>query len=54
MCVLQRIAQSLLGIPASAPITEELRMKIDKVWHDGGIQQCYVRRNEFQLSDSAA
>lgn len=48
------IAQSLLGIPPSTPITQELKMQIERVWHDSGIKKCYQRRNEFQLSDSAA
>lgn len=26
---------------------------IDKLWHDGGIQACYDRRREYQLTDSA-
>lgn len=32
----------------------EISDKIIKLWKDPGIQQCYKRRNEFQLNDSTA
>ena len=31
---------------------EELSEAIKKVWADAGVQECYQRRNEYQLSDS--
>lgn len=34
-------------------ITPELKEMIAAVWHDGGVQSCFSRRREFQISDSA-
>lgn len=34
-------------------ITGELRPLVAMVWADGGIQTCFSRRREFQISDSA-
>lgn len=34
-------------------ITEEQQLAISWVWADQGVQTCYQRRREFQLSDSA-
>ena len=33
--------------------TEEIEM-IEKFWQDPGVRKCFVRRNEFQLTDSAS
>nr|BAB79200.1 G protein alpha subunit x class [Halocynthia roretzi]BAB79201.1 G protein alpha subunit x class [Halocynthia roretzi] len=33
-------------------LPKSLALDFMKLWNDGGIQQCYARRNEFQLSDS--
>ena len=34
-------------------ITLELKKMIARVWSDKGIQTCFSRRREFQISDSA-
>ena len=34
-------------------ITEECQRAIKSLWEDKGIQTCFDRRNEFQISDSA-
>ena len=34
-------------------ITPELKKLIGRVWEDAGIQACFSRRREFQISDSA-
>ena len=34
-------------------ITEECQRAIKSLWEDKGIQTCFHRRNEFQISDSA-
>ncbi len=34
-------------------ITPELTEKIAMLWRDEGIQTCFSRRREFQISDSA-
>ena len=34
-------------------ISEECQRAIKSLWEDKGIQKCFDRRNEFQISDSA-
>lgn len=34
-------------------ITPEQKQMIEKVWSDAGVQKCFSRRREFQISDSA-
>lgn len=34
-------------------ITPEVKDMVAAVWADGGIQTCFSRRREFQISDSA-
>ena len=34
-------------------LSDQLVMAIQEVWADPGVQRCYDRRNEYQLSDSA-
>ena len=34
-------------------ITPEILQAIKKLWTDAGVQECYNRRDEFQLADSA-
>lgn len=31
---------------------QSLAAAIQSLWNDGGLKQCYDRRNEYQLSDS--
>ncbi|XP_076140438.1 guanine nucleotide-binding protein subunit alpha-14-like [Alosa pseudoharengus] len=48
-------AQMLSGVQAESVTSLEPQMAaaIKRVWADQGLQQCYERRREFQLSDSA-
>lgn len=34
-------------------ITMDMKTMIAAVWADGGVQTCFSRRREFQISDSA-
>ena len=34
-------------------LNEELATAIQELWRDEGIQECYERSSEYQLSDSA-
>ena len=34
-------------------ISEKQQRAIERLWKDKGIQMCFDRRNEFQISDSA-
>jgi hypothetical protein len=34
-------------------ITSDFKTMIGAVWADGGVQTCFSRRREFQISDSA-
>ena len=47
--------ETLLSInpDVAQEITPELKVMIASVWKDGGIQTCFSRRREFQISDSA-
>lgn len=33
-------------------VSEDLKGKIKVFWRDSGVQNCYERRREFQISDS--
>lgn len=50
----QSIADSILDVEVDK--VEELDLKhveaIKSLWNDGGVQECYDRRREYQLSDS--
>ncbi|MED6253941.1 Guanine nucleotide-binding protein subunit alpha-14 [Ataeniobius toweri] len=48
-------ANTLKEVDVIQVITLETRQvdAIKRVWNDHGVQQCYDRRREFQLSDSA-
>ena len=53
-CILQYKAD-LLMVDAEevTEISEECQRAIKSLWEDKGIQTCFDRRNEFQISDSA-
>ena len=34
-------------------ISEGAKAAIGRLWRDGGMQACYLRRREYQISDSA-
>ena len=34
-------------------ITAEQKTALQGLWSDSGVQKCFERRNEFQISDSA-
>lgn len=37
----------------SEPFSEELSLAMQRLWKDTGVQQCYMRSNEYQIDDSA-
>lgn len=55
MNVLQSRAEDLIRLPAQCVSAFEAGQvdAIRQVWSDRGVQSCYDRRREFQLSDSA-
>lgn len=54
-CMCQSHAEKLSQVETELVSTLEAWQveAIKKVWNDHGIQKCYDRRREFQLSDSA-
>lgn len=51
----ERSAQQLAAVRVEdvKSLEEGVASAISLVWADGGVQQCYQRRREYQLSDSA-
>lgn len=43
----------MVDVEEVAEISEEHQIAIKSLWEDKGIQKCFDRRNEFQISDSA-
>ena len=35
------------------PFSEDLLAGMQRLWTDGGVQECFSRSNEYQLNDSA-
>ena len=35
------------------PFSEDLLGGMQRLWSDGGVQECFSRSNEYQLNDSA-
>ena len=53
-CTLQYKADLLMVYAEKVTeISEECQRAIKSLWEDKGIQTCFDRRNEFQISDSA-
>lgn len=48
---LQRDARKFLTSPGNLPNTVPFDV-LRNLWRDAGVQECYRRRNEYQLSDS--
>jgi GTPase SAR1 family protein len=46
-------AAALGDMSEETPLDETIAKQVTAVWNDAGIQAAYVRRNEFQLNDSA-
>lgn len=55
ICAFQSHAAMLLKVTPDHICTIDKRYAeaISSVWRDPGMQQCYERRREYQLSDSA-
>lgn len=51
----QSLAEKLIQVEADGvfPLETWQVDAIKRVWRDNGVQNCYDRRREFQLSDSA-
>lgn len=43
----------MVDVEEVTDISEEHQRAIKSLWEDKGIQRCFDRRNEFQISDSA-
>ena len=43
----------MVDVEEVTEISEEHQRAIKSLWEDKGIQKCFDRRNEFQISDSA-
>ena len=43
----------MVDVEEVTEISEEHQRAIKSLWEDKGIQRCFDRRNEFQISDSA-
>ena len=57
LCVvvyLQSYADSVLEVEVDKveEFDQTLSVAIKSLWKDGGVQECYDRRREYQLSDS--
>ena len=44
---------STINPDTAMEITPEVKAMVVALWNDGGIQTCFSRRREFQISDSA-
>ena len=42
-----------LSVDALQTINDDMKRTVACVWKDGGVQRCYQRRREYQISDSA-
>ena len=51
---LQSYADSVLEVEVDKveEFDQTLSVAIKSLWKDGGVQECYDRRREYQLSDS--
>ena len=44
---------SAINPDSAQEITVDMKVMIASIWADGGVQSCFSRRREFQISDSA-
>lgn len=51
---LQPVAKEILDMDDSAKFTPALAAKVNKLWHDAGVQKVFARRDEFWNMDATA
>ncbi|EUB58065.1 Guanine nucleotide-binding protein G(o) subunit alpha [Echinococcus granulosus] len=47
------VSDVIQAMQDTEPFSEELLEAMKRLWADPGVQQCFVRSNEYQLNDSA-
>lgn len=47
------VSDVIQAMQDTEPFSEELLEAMKRLWADSGVQQCFVRSNEYQLNDSA-
>lgn len=49
----QRVLEVIQRMKDTEPFNSELLSAMERLWADAGVQQCFLRSNEYQLNDSA-
>ena len=49
----QRVLEVIQRMKDTEPFNSELLSSMERLWADTGVQQCFLRSNEYQLNDSA-
>jgi guanine nucleotide-binding protein G(o) subunit alpha len=49
----QRVLEVIQRMKDTEPFNSELLSSMERLWADAGVQQCFLRSNEYQLNDSA-
>jgi len=49
----QRVIEVIQRMKDTEPFNSELLLSMERLWADAGVQQCFLRSNEYQLNDSA-
>ena len=49
----QRVLEVIQRMKDTEPFNSELLSSMQRLWADSGVQQCFLRSNEYQLNDSA-
>ena len=49
----QRVLEVIQRMKDTEPFNNDLLSSMERLWNDDGVQQCFVRSNEYQLNDSA-
>ncbi|CAF0747918.1 unnamed protein product [Didymodactylos carnosus] len=48
-----RVLEVIQRMKDTEPFNSELLQSMERLWSDSGVQQCFLRSNEYQLNDSA-
>jgi guanine nucleotide-binding protein G(o) subunit alpha len=48
-----RVLEVIQRMKDTEPFNSELLSSMERLWADTGVQQCFLRSNEYQLNDSA-
>ena len=49
----QRVLEVIQRMKDTEPFNSDLLSSMERLWADSGVQQCFLRSNEYQLNDSA-